>query len=224
MLRPAVRRRAEYEELIINGVFAMDSSETSTERLLGELAAAERSRGARPDRRPGSGLHRRRDFCPGCRRDRRRGDRAVFDRLGPSRNHCDAGGRRFRSADSVPRRVTSASPSRRSIDGLVGPWDAIVLDVDNGPDFLIHRRTIAPFTPSRACGRRTLSSLLAARLAIWCQGPARRCAPSWNALGHRRREHIIEVSRGERRIRVRDLYTVRGRRTSSGDARPECAP
>ena len=38
MLRRRVDEGRSVEELIINGTFAMDSSETSTERLLAELA------------------------------------------------------------------------------------------------------------------------------------------------------------------------------------------
>jgi hypothetical protein len=55
----ASMRDEVYEELIINGTFAMDSSETSTERLLADLALLRHQRGARAGRRAGLGLHRR---------------------------------------------------------------------------------------------------------------------------------------------------------------------
>jgi spermidine synthase len=52
-----------------------------------------------------------------------------------------------------------------------GPWDAIALDIDNGPDFLIHGANSALYTePNMAAAYAALSE--GGTLAIWCQGPA----------------------------------------------------
>ena len=54
------------------------------------------------------------------------------------------GGRRRPVAlhtDDVAAVLTSRQPD------LTGPWDAILLDVDNGPDFLIHETNADLYTP-----------------------------------------------------------------------------
>ncbi len=50
-----------------------------------------------------------------------------------------------------------------------GPWDAILLDVDNGPDFLIHADNAALYGAEalRSAYRRLRPGGV---LAIWCQG------------------------------------------------------
>jgi spermidine synthase len=52
-----------------------------------------------------------------------------------------------------------------------GPWNAIVLDVDNGPDFLINEGNAVLYTaPSLAAAYAHLAP--GGTMAIWCQGPA----------------------------------------------------
>jgi hypothetical protein len=90
--------------------------------------------------------------------------------------------------------------------GPFGPWDGIVLDVDNGPDFLIHGANHVLYTES---GLQAAYGQLASggTLAIWCQGrwvplldELRRLAPS-------ARERLFEVTRGERRFAYA-IYSV----------------
>ena len=120
VLRRRLGEGPSTEELIINGVFAMDSSETSTERLLGELAVPS----GRAERvlvgGLGLGYTVAEISAKDVGADRRHGDRAMFDRLGTSGNHCDAGGSRFRFADSVPRRGRQTLPSRDRVTGWPG--------------------------------------------------------------------------------------------------------
>ena len=54
--------------------------------------------------------------------------------------------------------------------GPDGPWDAILLDVDNGPDFLIHGSNAGSTPAGLAAAYARLTD--GGTLAIWCQGPA----------------------------------------------------
>ena len=92
------------------------------------------------------------------------------------------------------------------IEELVGPWDAIVLDVDNGPDFLIHPHNRALYTEQSL---RAAYGQLApcGPLAIWCQGPAPALLAVLEDIGSSVEEHIIDVSRGERSFAYA-IYTV----------------
>ena len=78
--------------------------------------------------------------------------------------------------------VTAVLAGRRQ--GPHGPWNAIVLDVDNGPDFLIHGANSALYSqPSLAAAYAQLTD--GGTLAIWCQGPAPELLASVAAdLGH----------------------------------------
>lgn len=87
--------------------------------------------------------------------------------------------------------------------GPEGPWDAILFDVDNGPDFLIHEQNAALYQPE------TLSAALArltrgGTLAIWCQQPTPGLRQTLHDLGAQTREMIIPVRRGERDL----AYTI----------------
>jgi spermidine synthase len=64
--------------------------------------------------------------------------------------------------------------------GPTGPWDAILLDVDNGPDFLIHAQNEVLYS---GAGLRSAYARLAPAgvLAIWCQAPS---PPLLEALRH----------------------------------------
>ena len=58
------------------------------------------------------------------------------DRLGiPGLTATLAAVASIRGSAFMPQTSGSSWPA---CDGLIGPWDAIGLDVDNGPDFLIH--------------------------------------------------------------------------------------
>ena len=88
-----------------------------------------------------------------------------------------------------------------------GPWDAILLDVDNGPDFLIHAENAALY------GSEILESALRhltprGLLAIWCQGPHADLRARLEALSPTAREEHHVVQRGRHRITY-VIYTVR---------------
>jgi spermidine synthase len=107
-------------------------------------------------------------------------------------------------------------------DGPAGPWDAIVLDVDNGPDFLIHEENCALYTET---GLRAAYARLtpAGTLAIWCQSAAPDLGAILERIAPPLREQIVEVTRGERRLQYA-IYTVSRPTDSPGPARQECGP
>jgi spermidine synthase len=161
---------AEVEELVVNGVFAMDSTDTETERRLATLALT----GPGPVRVLVGGLGL---------------GYTAAELLGRGADHVDVVEIEpelveWAYAGLTPTLATVARDPRVGLHtadvaavltgahpGLPGPWDSIVLDVDNGPDFLIHDANAGLYRPAglaAAYERLTEGGVL----AIWCQGPA----------------------------------------------------
>jgi spermidine synthase len=188
----ALRRRGEIEELVVNGTFAMDSRETLSERELGRLA-----RGAARVLVGGLGL----GYTVAAVLDEADRDayQVVVDvvELEPALVTWAREGRTATLARAAadPRvrlhvgDVATVLAERH--DGLAGPWDAVLLDVDNGPDFLIHEQNDALYAEP---GLRDAYARLAPGgvLAVWCQAPS---APLLAAL--RRVEPSAEETRHE---------------------------
>jgi spermidine synthase len=214
------------EELIVNGAFAMDSSETLAERTLGELAVDSAvSTTARPRLLVGglglgytaseilavaaaTGVDVHVDVIEieECLIDWARA--AVTPTLAAL-----AADPRVRLHAGDIRSVLSRSPDREHRNtgaeprtGPFGPWDAIVLDVDNGPDFLIHGANRALYTQT---GLRAAWEQLGpgGTLAIWCQGRSALLHDELRRLAPSAREILFDVSRGERRFAYA-IYTV----------------
>ena len=169
-----LRRRSgagpDVDELIINGIFAMDSSETSTERALADVALA--------------GQEQRRVLLGGLGLGY-----TAAQLLAADVDHLDvveieeclvdwayAGlTPTLASVAGDPRAALHAADVTTVLAGLRhdphGPWDAIVLDVDNGPDFLIHASNSALYTSANLAA--AYAQLVdGGTVAIWCQGPA----------------------------------------------------
>jgi hypothetical protein len=90
-----------------------------------------------------------------------------------------------------------------------GPWDAIVLDVDNGPDFLIHETNAGLYTPPLLAAAYAGS----ARAASWRSGPRdplRTCSPPW-AGSRPPRSPILYARPGRPVAGLRDLHRGEGR-------------
>ena len=198
MLRRRLADGSSVEELIINGAFAMDSSETGTERRLAELAV------------PNGRAHR-----------------VLVGGLGLGYTVATLSSLEVHTIDVVeieqclidwayqgitpslaavaanPRVHLHAADIRLVLDGtieaLTGPWDAIVLDVDNGPDFLIYGENSGLYTEA---GLRSAYAQLAPGgiLAIWCQCPAPPLLAALQCIAASACEHVIEVPRGQRRL------------------------
>ena len=208
------------EELIINGVFAMDSSETSTEYLLGELALPN----GRAQRVLVGGLGLGYTVAAIAAKEV-----ATIDVVEIEQRLIDWAQQgvtaTLAAAVSDPRIHLHTSDVRLVLEGLCdgphGPWDAIVLDVDNGPDFLIHDQNRALYTER---GLRTAYAQLAdgGTLVIWCQSAAPALRTLLGQIAPSVREHLIQVSRGERRFQYA-IYTVSRPPGSLPKAKQECA-
>jgi spermidine synthase len=205
VLRRRLGAGRSVEELIINGAFAMDSSDNSTESLLGELAVLS----GRTRRVLVGGLGLGYTVAAISARIVDRIDVVeieqclidwAYQRVTPT----------LTAVASDPRVRLYTADVRLVLEGLgdgpIGPWDAIVLDVDNGPEFLIHAENRSLYTEA---GLRAAYAQLAVdgTLAIWCQGPAPPLRDVLERIAPSVREHIIEVTRGERSFPYA-IYTV----------------
>jgi spermidine synthase len=185
------------DELIVNGTFAMDSAEVSTEIALARMAT-------QPDGTVlvgGLGLGftvaellrstvREIDVVEleGCLIDWARA--GVTDLLG-------------RVASDPRTRLHVADVADVLTGAPGGPipsdqqWDAILLDVDNGPDFLIHDANARIYRADLldAAARRLAPG---GTLALWCQGPAPELAQALRDIGGHVEGQVIEVLRDGR--------------------------
>lgn len=205
VLRRRIADGRRIEELIVNGAFAMDSSETSTERLLAELALP-------------TG----------------RAQRVLIGGLGLAYTVNAVAAKEVHAIDVVeieqcliewayqgvtatlaavaanPRVHLYATDVKRVLEGAVdepaGPWDAILLDVDNGPDFLIRGENRTLYT--QTCLGAAYSQLTAGgTLAIWCQHPAPQLLALLEGIAPSAQEHVIDTSRGRRNFPY-TIYTI----------------
>ena len=221
VLRRRLGAGTPVEELIINGTFAMDSSEISTESLLGELAMPSDHAGRVLVGGLGLGYT---VAAISCRHvdviDVVEIEQCLIDWAYQGLTATLA------AVSSDPRVRLHGADVRDVLAGLsggpAGPWDAMVLDVDNGPDFLIHEENRALYTEAglRAAYRRLTP---AGTLAIWCQSAAPGLRAVLERIAPSAREHIVEVTRGERSFQYA-IYTVSGPTDLRGSARQECGP
>ena len=207
------------DELIVNGTFAMDSTETVSERELGRFA-----NGADRVLLGGLGLGYTADEV--LKSSVRRldivelehaliewanlGVTEVFRRVASDpRVHMHAGDvadvlNDRSGAEAVEERpdpLASSEPGK-----LTGPWDAILLDVDNGPDFLIHPQNAALYTgPLLAAAYRQLAPQ--GLLAVWCQGEAPSLESALRRLTDAVRVRRLDVTRGARQLEY-VIYTL----------------
>jgi spermidine synthase len=220
------RRRSDgsaVEELVVNGVFAMDSTDTSSERELARFVAA--AGGSSPRVLVGGlGL----GYTAA----------AVLDATDPAVGRVDvvelepqlvAWARDGRTP--VLARVAADPRTRLHVGdvavvlqgaaGPTGPWDAVLLDVDNGPDFLIHQENAALYDRTAlAAARDRLSP--GGVLAVWCQGPAPDLLAILTALDAAAQEHHVAVER-EGRAFSYVVYTLRAADTAD-DVAPTTLP
>jgi spermidine synthase len=226
-----LRRRSgaggDVDELIVNGTFAMDSAETGSERELGRTAKE-----ARSVLLGGLGLGytaaevltspvRRLDIVelePALIEWAKLGVTDLLQRLASDprvRFHAgdiaDVLGDRPRAEPvDVPHRRTGRSGPANP----AGPWDAILLDVDNGPDFLIHPQNADLYAgPLLAAAYRQLTP--GGVLAIWCQGKASSLDVALRQLGGTVDVRRLHAVRGARHMEY-VIYTLHRGSSSRG--------
>jgi spermidine synthase len=204
----ALRRRSteggSVDELIVNGAFAMDSAETSTEQQLAAVVA----RAGAAVLVGGLGL----------------GYSVAELLVGPVAHvdvvelEPDLVAWAHEGATKTLATVATDPRVRLEIgdvaDVLLGHdrrfagqrWDGILLDVDNGPDFLIHQENARVYESDllRAAAARLEPG---GTLAIWCQGPAAQLAASLRHLGGRVEGRFVEVVREGRWLEYA-IYTL----------------
>jgi len=168
----ALRRRVtdggEVTELIVNGVFAMDSAETASEIALADAALPDAGRDAAGGGRVlvgGLGL----GYTAGRLLDRGASALDVVELAEPLLDWARAGLTPLLGRVAADPRVTLHTGDVADwILAQEGPWDAILLDVDNGPSFLIHDHNARVYTSA-------LLDAFWARLApggvlvVWCE-------------------------------------------------------
>ncbi|MDQ7991175.1 MAG: hypothetical protein AAGC63_04675 [Propionicimonas sp.] len=156
-----LRRRGDIVELVVNGVFAMDTVEVSSELALADAA------GTTPGRVLVGGLGL------GFTAARLLGNGAtgidVVERAGPLVEWARAG-----VTEQLGRVATDPAVTLHHGDvvgfvrGTDRVWDAILLDVDNGPSFLIHADNAEVYTAG--CLADCLDRLTpGGRLLVWCE-------------------------------------------------------
>lgn len=212
----ALRRRGTGDdfvyELIVNGAFAMDSAETLTERRLAEVAVEP------------AGTHRGKV-----------GHRVLIGGLGLGYTAAEVLDHGVSGVDVVEIEECLVDWARAGLTPVLarvaadprvrlfatdvatvladpaeepcGPWQAILLDVDNGPDFLIHPGNTSLYTETvlrRAVERLAPDGVL----AIWCQGPSPELLTILGRVSITARERLFEVRRGQRQLSYA-IYLVR---------------
>ena len=208
-----LRRRGDVVELIVNGVFAMDSTEVTSELALADAA------GTTPGRvlvgGLGLGYTASRLLDNGARR---------VDVVELARPLIDWAGQGI--TDQLAR--VAHDPRVHLHHGDVAEWlprcpdvfDAILLDVDNGPGFLIHDQNARVYA---ADWLRTASDRLAAGgvLAIWSEDAAPQLHRTLAGLGDAT-ESLIHVERQGRSFDY-VLYRLTRARVQTSETVSPCA-
>jgi spermidine synthase len=201
-------------ELIVDGVFAMDDVDTSTERALATEALRRCPGGRLRVLVGGLGLGW---TTSAVLADARVAEVDVAelqpalvgwaaDRLLPGLPALPAGRLRLRVADVADQ-----------LAGSPGHWDAVLLDVDNGPAFLVHEANAGLY---QQAGLATALGALrpGGVLAIWSSDPAPELAERLAALpGAADVEHVVlPVERDGRRFDYAIVFARRGQSRSAG--------
>jgi len=194
-----------YDELIINGVFAMDSARTSSEIVLAEAL------GPQPGHVLVGGLGL--GFTAAHLLDMGATQLDIVELSGPLIEWAHQALTPTLGKVAADPRVTihhgnaaTLLSGQPTIPGLFGPWDGICLDIDNGPDFLIHPDNASLYTTD---GIRTALEHLnpGGGLAIWSQSPAKEFWFDLTSIDENATERLVEIERLNRKMDYA-IYTV----------------
>ena len=161
----ALRRRGTVVELVVDGAFAMDTVDTSTEVLLAETALAAHPAPARVlVGGLGLGFTTRAVLA-----DPRVAHVDVVELAAPLVRWAREGLVDELAGLEGPRctvHVADVADVLQGTAGPAGPWDLVLLDVDNGPDFLVHADNARLYrAPLLAAARDRLAPV--GRLVVW---------------------------------------------------------
>jgi spermidine synthase len=205
----ALRRRTTdtttSDELIINGAFAMDSTRTQSEIALGEALGQD----------PGHVLVGGLGLGFTCEYLLDQGATQIdvvelsSALIGWAREGLTdtlakvASDPRVRLHHGDVGELLTGQPT---IPGLFGPWDGICLDIDNGPEFLIHEHNARLYTSQgiRSCLGHIKPG---GKLAIWSQGPSKEFWFDLTSIDEDATERLIMVDRANRRSDYA-IYTI----------------
>lgn len=157
-----LRRRGEAIELVVNGIFAMDSVEVASEYALADAA------GDPPGRVLVGGLGL--GFTTARLLDRGATEVQVVELAAPLVDWARSGiTAQLGRISGDPRvELVVGDVAEALIDPQTPRWDAILLDVDNGPSFLIHDHNQRMY--SEPLLARALALLNpGGTLVIWCE-------------------------------------------------------
>lgn len=197
----ALRRRVDGDvpvyELIVNGVFLMDTAETSTERLLADAVLA-RHQALRDVLVGGLGLG---FTVKALLADSRVESVEVVEiepllvewlraALVPSATAVLADPRMHVVVADIGSALAAAEPTA---------YDAILLDVDNGPDFLVHENNAAVYQePVLATATAALRP--DGMLAVWSAAPSEPLRAALAAIVGNCEELTVDLVRGGRQV------------------------
>lgn len=201
----ALRRRGDVVELIVNGVFAMDSTEVTSELALADAAGADP--GVVVVGGLGLGYTAARLLANGATHVH------VVELAEPLIDWARQGvTEQLESVAHDPRVTLHHGDIAEWLPRRDDAFDALLLDVDNGPGFLIHDHNVRVYAADWlrvASGRLRPGGLL----AVWSEAPAPTLAGTLGGLG-RLTEQPIGVRRAGRRFDYM-LYLLR--RDSTGE-------
>lgn len=156
-----LRRRGDVLELVINGVFAIDSVEVTSEYALADAA------GDPPGRVLVGGLGL--GFTAARLLDRGAAAIRVVELAQPLVEWARAGVTdQLRRLSAEPRVELVVGDIAEELRTVSPGWDAILLDVDNGPSFLIHDHNQQVYS-EQLLAQALLLLNSGGALVIWCE-------------------------------------------------------
>lgn len=197
-----LRRRGEVLELIVDGAFAMDTVDTSTEVALAREALDRHDAPARVlVGGLGLGVTVRAVLA-----DDRVAHVDVVELAAPLVRWAREGlVPELAGLADDPRcdlHVADVAAVLAGAAGPAGPWDVVLLDVDNGPDFLVHEENAALYAaPALRRARSRIAS--GGVLVIWSSHRAPELLATLEAVarpGDRASETALVVLRGGREL------------------------
>jgi spermidine synthase len=206
----ALRRRGTVLELVVDGAFAMDTVDTST-----EVSLAEHALRRHPDPRRvlvgglGLGMTARAVLA-----DPRVGLADVVELAQPLVGWAREGLVTELAGLEGERCTLHVADVLHVLEGAAGPrgpWDVVLLDVDNGPDFLVHASN-APLYEPRGLAAARSALRPGGLLVVWSS----HVAPALDAAlrevageGDEVTEQVIEVEREGRAFRYAQYSLAR---------------